>query len=469
MPLLSEAADSAIDNAISGKSPGSSTQQISSASNFLKVAGVDLTFIATTGNASLVSPSHVINAWHDSAFTNLVFTDNLGNTYSRTATYAQVGTTDIAVGTLNSPLPSAITPVGVFPANFRDYLPDLSDGVAVAYTTQDKKIFVGEWVQATFGSELMVDVPQVSARIPWEQALRTGDSGSPCFPVVGSTPAIICAWHGGSSGPMIGTGPILSDYISQINALMGGESLTQLDLSEYAIMPKTTNWQGTNPVTNQWLVSGNWDNGVPATGDTVGWLTSATSTPGASLTAVSLAVLSTVNALYDMIDTAGTGWTSKITVTGATLTMALLGSAHQHDFNGNTDSATICTFNGQSIANNGNVADGITLGNVVLNDAGNLNLSSTTIEFTSYQNLGSAQTDNSNANVGSAGQMISFGQNGGTWIDPNAFIYGAASANLPATNQVKSGVIYGVLNALTGTLAAAIASFGGFNLLARRR
>lgn len=228
---LALAACSAIDSAISGKTPSDSTQLISSTSSFLRAAGVDLSFIAIGGNAALVSPTHILQAAH---FGNgaVSFTDSSGAVYSRSVvSAAAISGTDISVGTLNAALPSNVQPVKLLPANFRSYLPNVPYGVACAYATQDKKIFVGSWVADTFGQDLRVGAPMsTSARYPWEQNLRGGDSGSPCFLVIGTTPVLLTNWHTGNA---VGGGPIHSDYIAAINAAMGTESLSTINLASY--------------------------------------------------------------------------------------------------------------------------------------------------------------------------------------------------------------------------------------------
>jgi hypothetical protein len=79
------------------------------------------------------------NHYAQSVGKSIRFVDMSGNVYNRTLTaVTQVGSTDIAIGCLNSVI-SDVSFAKVLPENINDYLPNLNLGIPVLYTDQQEK------------------------------------------------------------------------------------------------------------------------------------------------------------------------------------------------------------------------------------------------------------------------------------------------------------------------------------------
>lgn len=203
---------------------------------------VDLTPIAAWNSDSnfqkgptLISPRHVVGANHYqwAVGTTVHFVEADNDVVVRTITaVASIAGTDIILGVLNSDVPAGISFARVLPADWATKLPTLSTfGVPVCSADQGKRVFLRN-VRA-IGTSVSCEPPNIASRIGFYKDAVSGDSGSPCFAVIGGEMVLLCTWLGGGGG----TGPSLVNYTTQINAAMttlgGGGSLTAVDLSTY--------------------------------------------------------------------------------------------------------------------------------------------------------------------------------------------------------------------------------------------
>jgi hypothetical protein len=244
----------AISSSISGLTPGSGTQAMFSVgaptytpNSNLFCKAFDLTCIAQGGNATAISPVHVIEAAHD-PFGTFDFIGSDGSVNHRTVVHSdgspaqsngdgaqiKIPGTDIAIMRLNTTLPVSVTPAELLPANFRSYLPTLNgQGVPILCTNQFRTIFIRNWLFDPAGQELQIYSEQSgSPYFSWTGNVIVGDSGSPSFAIFGSDVAFLTCWHSGLGGPT------WIDNLAAINAAMatlgGGSYMVQtVDLSAY--------------------------------------------------------------------------------------------------------------------------------------------------------------------------------------------------------------------------------------------
>jgi hypothetical protein len=207
-------------------------------------AAIDSTCVSPWNNygvdgmaGTLVSPRHVLFANHykPPASTVIRFVDSSNVVASRTITaISQVGSSDIAIGLLNTAVPSGVNFAKVLPSNWAVRLPAWDNGkttLPVFTTRYGKPALVSEMVTPTVGFDLVK--PTLSGRVQWWETIVTGDSGNPVFLVFGTTPVLIGTYTYGGNGE----GDAVHQNVTAINATMaslgGGYSLTAIDLSAY--------------------------------------------------------------------------------------------------------------------------------------------------------------------------------------------------------------------------------------------
>ena len=198
---------------------------------------------------TLITPRHVISAEHYrmEIGNTIRFVDVNGVVYTRTiigkATSPDyvgfpVYKPDFRIYTLNSPLPSAISPCKVVPEDFGNYLVNnhLNRPPALLLD-QEEKALVGDmrYGGETFGFAYPIE----STRLLFSEPLIPGDSGNPAFLIVDGEPVLLTVFTRG--GP--GSGTAIADYHTVLNAMIvasdevagvsTGHTLTSADFSAY--------------------------------------------------------------------------------------------------------------------------------------------------------------------------------------------------------------------------------------------
>jgi len=202
-------------------------------------------YCSSTGpsfNGVLVAPDILIQANHAHGSGTIYFVSDSNIVYSRSVLNGtQIGSTDLFITRLSSPLPNAIVPAKVLPVSAysgspRNILMDsvFAQHVLSVYTNQFATLRVGEVdvLSVDFG----VHKPADPSLAQWYSPLIGGDSGSPAFVVVDNELVATATWFK-SDQSTFSDGPPISDYISDINAaitaLGSAYSLTVKDLSAY--------------------------------------------------------------------------------------------------------------------------------------------------------------------------------------------------------------------------------------------
>ena len=101
---------------------------------------------------------------------------------------AETPNSDIAVLTLDSPLPASITPCKILPDNYPSYLSYLDQGrPPVMMLDKEEKALVGEL--RSIGSGVLLVIPAIhTKRLEFYEDIITGDSGNPVFLILNETP-----------------------------------------------------------------------------------------------------------------------------------------------------------------------------------------------------------------------------------------------------------------------------------------
>jgi len=188
----------------------------------------------TEKSGTLISPQHIIFANHFTYpnGTILRFVDNTNNVVNATlSTQAQVGSTDIQIGLLTTPILSTISYAKILPKTIANYLPSLSYNYTIPTlsTNQFKQAIVDDLAQLTMAAQFKV--PQNSTRKSFYTNIISGDSGSPSFLIINNQLVLITCWTLASEGPS------LIDNYDSINATMsalgGGYQLTDISLNSF--------------------------------------------------------------------------------------------------------------------------------------------------------------------------------------------------------------------------------------------
>lgn len=198
--------------------------------------------------STVISPQHIVSAnhWHLEVGRTAYFVTADNQVISRVITSgARVGSTDIWIGHLDSPLPASITPLKVLPSNFATYLPDsILVGNEYAFDTalpcymvfnSTGDIHLLNYIfSKSMSSNQLLDVATICENnaqifvlgpnrvwmISFTEILSFGNapqvgSGSPVFTIINGSPVVLfCLYIAGYSGPG------LHYYVPEINATM---------------------------------------------------------------------------------------------------------------------------------------------------------------------------------------------------------------------------------------------------------
>lgn len=182
----------------------------------------------------LVTPRDMICAAHYgpySASGTFVFIDGNNIHYARNVVGQRVvAGTDINALTLDSDLPSSITPAQCMPSSYQTSLPVPDNGYPVFYSTQDRTIVLGDYYFRT-ASGLFSRRSFDSVRKNWFYQVRGGDSGSPCFHLINGKLVVLHVWY------QIQNGPAIADNLTAINTALSANgspyALTTVNLSGF--------------------------------------------------------------------------------------------------------------------------------------------------------------------------------------------------------------------------------------------
>lgn len=216
LPILDATAHAAdqIDRRIAGLVVSDATKKIFSTQDHAAgiyirnpdcwAADVDLTGIGVWNSQTgaqigfvAISPDHVLICDHATIANGATLRWVSGNVVvERTMTSSVlIAGTDLRVGTLASPLPATITPIGLPAANWGD---GGSEGMAILATDQEKKVIVQE-----FGAFSSLVTPTDAQRLAFWEFATTGDSGNPWILLWEGQPFVMSLYHTAASGSLV--------------------------------------------------------------------------------------------------------------------------------------------------------------------------------------------------------------------------------------------------------------------------
>ena len=200
------------------------------------------------GGGTLISRRHVLFANHV-PYPARPFDIFFVNKDSRTFTYKvvniqQVGSTDIAIGTLDRDADASLNVYRVLPDNWAQYIANKAESfnkmgvtgtsyafvLPVLYSGQDKKVSTGDVVSISLGIAA-VNIPAFEVARAFGDGVRGGDSGNPIFAMLGDELVLLGAWYRGSTASgEVGGFPWLAAQKPAIEAIIG-QKLRVADMS----------------------------------------------------------------------------------------------------------------------------------------------------------------------------------------------------------------------------------------------
>ena len=204
------------------------------------------------GGGTLITRRHVLLANHV-PYPARPFDIFFANASSRTFTYKvtnvqQVGSTDIAIGTLDRDADPSLIVYRVLPDNWTQYIankviqptatfiavgltaPTQSFVLPVLYSGQTRKVSTAD-VTSIVGGLAGVNIPAFEVARAFGDAIIGGDSGNPIFAMLGDELVLLGAMYTGPDrGFTVGTFPWLITQRGAIEAIMG-QKLLVADMS----------------------------------------------------------------------------------------------------------------------------------------------------------------------------------------------------------------------------------------------
>jgi hypothetical protein len=205
------------------------------------------------GGGTLISRRHVLLANHV-PYPDRPFDIFFANKDSRAFTYKvtniqQVGSTDIAIGTLDRDADASLNVYKVLPDNWLQYIANktipltatyIAAGVTtpirafvlpVLYTGQDRKVSTADVTNINMAGIASVSIPAFEVARAFGDGTRGGDSGNPIFAMLGDEIVLLGGWYTGADGDAtVGTFPWLLDQKLAIERIMG-QKLQVADMS----------------------------------------------------------------------------------------------------------------------------------------------------------------------------------------------------------------------------------------------
>ncbi len=200
--------------------------------------------------ATLITPQHVVLAAHlgSPVGRGYIFRATNGTTtVRRLVDKLRIGSTDITVGLLESPLPAEYAPAKLLPPNYESHL---GSGrlLPVLHLNKHRRAFVEEFPDLpTWRNrvEIWCNRGSTSQRWLFYEGLYGHDSGNPCFMLMGNKRILLYAVHAhndATGGNFESIGPHTTLYVHEIKAAIdtmsdnAGEQrkdLSFFDLSSY--------------------------------------------------------------------------------------------------------------------------------------------------------------------------------------------------------------------------------------------
>lgn len=183
------------------------------------------------------TPRHVVCATHYKVDvgSTIRFVTATNTVVNRTVVGTEsIGSTDIEIQILDSDLPNSITPCKVLPSDYNDYLGDMRYTPFLALD-QEEKGLVGEIDMASdyTGNVSWLRYPDrqslTAQRKSFGEELIDGDSGNPMFCVTKTQLWLFSTAH------IAYRGPLLSEYISEINTAINTLDTAQGISSGYTV------------------------------------------------------------------------------------------------------------------------------------------------------------------------------------------------------------------------------------------
>lgn len=181
-----------------------------------------------------VSPDCIVLASHYGLLVgDVVRFVTLDNTVVERAIISRlkIGTSDMLIARLDSPLPDSITPAKLLPAAIADYLPSLNYsmpiGVPCVVLDQEEKALCSE-VSNIGGVSVGFRAPSDPTRSQYYEEIIDGDSGNPSFFAGAEVSYLVGAWQYSASAPF-------ADFerVSGAIATLGGIAPELANLSSF--------------------------------------------------------------------------------------------------------------------------------------------------------------------------------------------------------------------------------------------
>ena len=202
--------------------------------------------------ATLLSPQHVLLAKHACSpiGRNYTFQDINGSRCVRTLVATRgIDRTDITIGLLDSELPSTFSPVKLLPVGYERYLGS-GTFLPVLHMDQERKSLVQELPKMPSFSrryyEIFCNRGHTPRRLDFYEGLVGGDSGNPCFLLLGNERVLLYAVQGHQPGnyyASVGYHTMLfsSEIQEAMNVLSSARGcplfvLQSVDLSSYDLL-----------------------------------------------------------------------------------------------------------------------------------------------------------------------------------------------------------------------------------------
>ncbi len=204
----------------------------------LAVWATGKTGIGPSIRGTLISPDLVACAWHNRPAIGSEYkwlgTDNI--LYTRTVlNVVRVGTGDGCLLRLDTPLPAAVQPLKILPANYTSYfhfIPEDHWQIPLVVVNKQLQAMVADFTSISSSNNNIIAGAVKSAlsnREPYYELPIGGDSGSPVMMVLGNELILILTWHTPSYGGAFIDGELFNAAVSTL----GATPPTVIDLSSY--------------------------------------------------------------------------------------------------------------------------------------------------------------------------------------------------------------------------------------------
>ena len=200
------------------------------------------------GGGTLITRRHVLLANHV-PYPARPFDIFFANASSRTFTYKvtnvqQVGSTDIAIGTLDRDADASLNVFKVLPDNWSQYIANKAESfnkmgvigttqafvLPVIYSGKDRNVSTADVINIV-GGIASVSIPAFEPARAFGNGVKGGDSGNPIFAMLGDELVLLGGWYTGASGDAaVGAFPWLITQRGAIEAIIG-QKLRVADMS----------------------------------------------------------------------------------------------------------------------------------------------------------------------------------------------------------------------------------------------